>query len=211
MNSRTILCSTLLAGLLTATPGPAFTVTKNINTGKLPVEKVVLFAKEASHAHITFADNAWSRLSFEPDGAILSRIIGHKAIEPKILWKAGEGRPESFDVSAYTHLILTCRMEGSSKETVAGGKIRETRPDNLWFSAALFNAAGERVGIVSLADVNDDKTPALTTTLVIPLLLFTNSIVDCHHITAVGFMWGDARANVNRDFRLVIDRIALAD
>jgi hypothetical protein len=44
------------------------------------------------------------------------------------------------------------------------------------------------------------------------MILFTGQKpVDATKIAGIGFFWNDTRPNVERDFRLTIDRIALAD
>jgi hypothetical protein len=202
----------LLLGLVTHLAG--FEVTRNVNDGRPPVEKVVLFAKDQPHDHLTFSCKGSGALSYDADGAIVSTITGSGAIAPRIAWKAGEGRPASFALNAYTYLILTCRLEGVVRETDAKGKISEKRPDNLWFSVNLYNAAGERIGGVSLADVNEARegvTPVETTTLRIPLSIFRGPPVEDPKAAQIGTDWQATRPNQSRAFRWVIDRIALAD
>jgi hypothetical protein len=199
----------LITCLLTC---PAFEVTRNINTGLPPVEKVVLFAKNKPHDHIICTDAENCRIAFDVDGAMTIQYSGNKESQPKIAWKVGEGRPESFDVANYTFLIITCRIEGVLREDRGNGKMTESRGDNLWIGPSVYNVAGDRVGGIGLAELAEDgKTPAQTTVLRVPLTLFARSPVDNQHVNAIGFPWGAARKNQNRDFRLVIDRIALAD
>ena len=57
----------------------------------------------------------------------MSTITGSSAIAPRIGWKPGDGRPVGFDTTAYTYLILTCRLEGKVKDTNAKGKVTEKR------------------------------------------------------------------------------------
>ncbi|MEK7412271.1 MAG: hypothetical protein AAB263_03005 [Planctomycetota bacterium] len=206
------LCLSL--ALFSSTSLTAFEVTKNINTGKPPVEKSVLFAKDAKHDHVILAETGNGQFAFSEDGSIVSTIKGSKEIAPRLSWKAGDGRPASIDVTAYTYLILTCRMEGNVQETNAKGKVIEKRADNLWFSVNLYNAANQRIGAVSLADVNDSKegtTPAETTELRIPLILFAGSAFEDKLVTTIGTDWKATASNQSRNFRWVIDRIALAN
>lgn len=204
-----IRIAALLAALLAVLP--AFEVTKNINDGRPPVEKAVLFAKGATAPHITLTATGCA-MAFADDGAIAARITGRAALAARIAWRPGEGRPAFFTADGHTYLLLTCRVEGRIKETGAKGQVTEKRPDNLWFAVSMYNAAGERVGAVSLADVTEDaKTPAATVVLRIPLVLVANAPLDDRRITAIGADWNAAHANQDRDFTWVIDRIALAD
>ena len=81
-------------------------------------------------------------------------------------------------------------------------------------------STGDRIAVVSptrqgrslnLADMLEDgKTPQQITTLKIPMALLTFGAQDPHQIQGVGFWWNKTRPNINRDFRLVIEKIALA-
>lgn len=200
----------LLACLLSLAHG--FEVTKNVNDGRPPVEKVLIFAKDKPATHLAFAGAGAPALA--ADGTLVAVITGSGAIAPRITWQPGDGRPAAFDITAYTYLIITCRLEGSMKETNAKGQVSEKRPDNLWFGVNLYNAAGERIGGASLADVNPVKegvTPAETVELRVPLVMFHSSPLEDRKAAAIGSDWGPTRANQARDFRWVIDRIALAD
>lgn len=192
----------------------SFEVTHNINDGRPPVEKVVLFAKDRPHDHLILSCKGTGALSFADDGAIVSDIAGSGIAAPRIGWKAGDGRPASFDPKSYTYLILTCRLEGVVRETDAKGKVSEKRPDNVWFGIDLYNASGESIGVVNLADVNEVRegvTPAETTMLRIPMVLFRGPPVADAMATQIGTNWQATKPNQSRAFRWVIDRIALAD
>lgn len=191
-----------------------FEVTRNVNDGKPPVEKVVLFAKDQPHDHLTLSCKGTGALSYAADGAIVSDIAGPSTAAPRIAWKAGDGRPTSFNLKTYTYLILTCRLEGAVRETDAKGKVTEKRPNNLWFGVDLYNAAGESIGVVNLADVNEVRegvTPAETTMLRIPMILFRGPPVADAKAAQIGTNWQATKPNQSRAFRWVIDRIALAD
>lgn len=209
---RTCFHILILLGLLTT--ASAFDVTKNVNTGKPPVEKVLLFAKGAPHDHLVLAKTGNGEFAIAEDGSLVSVIAGSAAIAPRLSWTAGEGRPAAIDLSKYTFLVITCRVEGNLKETNTKGKVIEKRAANLWFGANVYNTAGRRIGGVSLADVNEQKegtTPAETTELRIPTAILIESEVEDKLVTAIGTEWKGTAANVSRDFRWVIDRIALAD
>lgn len=191
-----------------------FEVTRNVNDGRPPVEKVLLFAKDQPHDHLTFSCKGTGALSFDADGAIVSAITGSGMAAPRIAWKEGGGRPASFTLGSYTYLVLTCRLEGVVRESDAKGKIIEKRPDNLWFGVEFYNAAGESIGVVNLADVNEARegvTPAETTMLRIPMVLFRGPPVADSRAVQIGTTWQATKPNQSRAFRWVIDRIALAD
>jgi len=191
-----------------------FEVTRNVNDGRPPVEKVLLFAKDRPHDHLVLSHKGGGELTYDADGAIVSTITGSGAVAPRIAWKEGEGRPASFALGSYTYLILTCRLEGVVRETDAKGKVIEKRPDNLWFGVNLYNTAGESIGVVNLADVNEARegvTPAETTVLRIPLALFRGPPVADAKAAKIGTDWQATKPHQSRAFRWVIDRIALAD
>ena len=107
---------------------------------------------------------------------------------------------------------LTCRMEGNAKSTNAQGKVTETRAPNLWYGFSLFDANGERLGSASLADATaDNKTPEATTVLKFPMALVRFWDMDkTGEVRSIGFPWSKTRPEINRDFRLVIEKIAVA-
>ena len=198
--------------LLFATAGlPAFEVVRNVNTGAPPAEKVVLFAKGAAADSVEIFDNEHCRTTINADGELEARIIGNGAVNCGIRWKPEGARKETFNIADYGHVVITCRMEGSNRTKGNAGPGQ--RPDNLWFPAALFNAAGEVVGSANLADgTPDGRTPDKTTTIILPTLLFTYfGDHDASQVRGIGFTWSQARATVDRDYRLVIERIALAE
>lgn len=203
----------LTLSLVSAFTAQAFTVTKDVNSGQAPVEKVVIFEKGQARDLLTFSDTPECKLAYTDDGSIESRITGNRAFQFNIGWKPRPGVPEALNFDDYDCVVLTCRMEGTLKVTAPNGKVDEKRGDNLWFPASLFDAAGKRVGMANLADATKDgRTPAQTTTLVIPKVLFTfwPQEGDPKKITSVGGEWNEARSNQQRDFRLVIDKIAFA-
>ncbi len=189
-------------------PSQAFEVIKDIN--KEPVEKLVIFEKGKPADHLSFVDDANSKLAFTEDGAIECRIVGNAAIKPLIKWK-GNGLPDSFKLKEYDYLIVTCRMEGTSKVT-NGGKTSDQRAANLWFPVCLFNEAGEVLGSASLADPTPDKrTPDTTTVLKFPMAQLCFWGPGQGDVSAVGFNWSKTHDNITRDFRVVIDKIAFAN
>ena len=51
-----------------------------------------------------------------------------------------------------------------------------------------------------------------TQSIVLPMLLFTYfGDHDSSQVRGIGFTWQKARANINRDYHLVIERIARAE
>jgi hypothetical protein len=203
-----LACAAALAG-----EGQGFTVTKNVNSGKPPVEKVVLFEKGKGAGQLSLEGSP--KFTVAEDGSLVLPVVGHDLVQPIIRWKEGDGRPASFDPSQYTFLILRMSFEGDVKTTMPNGKVTTSRPDNLWFSLGLYDAKDQRAGLVGLAEVAEDsKTPSRMVTLKVPLTLFAksrNPAVDVKHINGIGFYWDKTRETANRDFKLVIEKIALAD
>lgn len=198
--------------LLPFSSAPAFEIIKNINSGKPPVEKIVIFEKGKPTDHLSFVDDANCKLSFTQDGSIECRIIGNAEIKPLIKWKAKPGLPAGFRTQDYDYVILTCRLEGTAKVTNAKGKVTDSRAANLWFGFSFFDANGESLGSGSLADPTADKvTPEKTTVLKFPMILVRFWDMDkTGEVQAIGFPWSKTRPDINRDFRLVIEKIALA-
>lgn len=188
-----------------------FEVTRNVNTGKPPEEKAVLFEKGQAADTLTFFDTESGRMALNSDGEIEARITGNGEVKCGINWKPRGALGGTFNPKDYGHVVITCRMEGGNK--TAGSGAPGQRPDNLWFSAALFDAGGEVVGSANLADgTPDGKTPDKTTTVVLPMMLFTYfGDHDSSEVRGVGFIWPKARASVNRDYKLIIEKIALAE
>lgn len=192
---------------------PAFEVTKNVNSGKPPVEKVVIFEKGKPHDHLSFSDDANCKLSYAEDGSIECRILGNAEIKPLIKWKPGQGVPAGVRLQDFDYVIITGRLEGTTHVTNPNGKVTDARPDNLWYGFSFYDAGGDILGSASFADVTEDKrTPDKTVVMKFPMLL-----VRVWHpekegeAQAVGFPWSKTRPTTNRDFKLVIERISLAN
>lgn len=212
--NRRILAATFLAATALLAPRwlSAFTVTKNVNSGKPPVEKVVIFEKGKPADHLIFDCTDNGKTQINADGAIESRIVGSDAMKIAIRWKPQGNLKESFNADDYGSLLLTCRLEGNVKTTQPNGKVAEQRPDNLWLPVVFFNAKGEAVASANLADATDNnRTPDTMTTLRIPMVLMTFWGHDTQDIRAIGFTWSKGRPTSQRDFRLIIEKIALAD
>jgi hypothetical protein len=195
-------------------PAPAFNVVKNVNDGRAPEEKLVLFDKGKPHDHIIVEDKVGNcKTGFTPDGAIEIIITGNTPIQPTISWKPTGKIPESFNAREYNFLILTCALEGDIKRTSDKGTVSSTRADNLWLGVTLYDPANVRSGTANLATVSSDKrTPDKLVTLVIPMsLLSGGAFNDITKITGIGFPWNKTHDYNNRDFRLVIEKIALAN
>jgi len=204
---------TLALSLASTLNSQAFTVTKDVNSGKPPVEKVVIYEKGQAGDLMTFSDTPDCKLAYTDDGSIESRIIGNSAFQFSMRWKPRSGLPETLNFNDYDCVVITCRMEGNMKITAPNGKVEEKRADNLWFPASLFDVNGKKIGSANLADATKDgRTPDKTTTLVIPKVLFTfwPQDGDPTKLAAIGGEWNAGRSNQQRDFRLVIDKIALA-
>ena len=192
----------------------AYTVVKDVNSGRLFEEKVVIFDKAKGTTGIILGDpTSNSETSVDKDGAVEVRITGNKEINLTIHWKAEGDIPASFDVRQYNYLVLTCALLGDMKQSTPNGKVSAIRGDNLWYGVALLNDKDERVAGCSFADVAENsKTPAQMVTLKIPMVLFTQlASGDVSAVHGFGFPWNKAHDNQNRDFHLVIEKIALAD
>jgi hypothetical protein len=202
-----------LAFLAAAAPLPAFTVAKNVNSGKPPVEKLVLFEKGKVPPPELKDATGQSRMGFASDGAIEIAITGNKEVRPTIFWRPSGDFKGTFNAKEYEFMLLTCKVEGNAKRKFPNGKVSADRPDNLWIGPSLVNAQDQRAGSVNLADVADDeKTPSQMVTLKIPMVLFTQLAGnDTSEIKAIGFHWGKTHDYMDRDFRIVVERIVLAN
>lgn len=206
----------LLAASLSAVTvlAAGFTPVKNVNTDS-PTDKIVIFDKSKASDHLVFTNDANCKLTRRDDGAIESHVTGNDAIRPTIEWKPGDARPETFDATEIDYLILTFRVEGTTRQTEANGKVRDVRGDNLWLGLALYDADGTRLGILNTADFTEDqKTPAETTTIRVPLSLLAkpkDANADAKHVKGIGFLWDKTRPNVDRDLRIVVEKITLAE
>ncbi len=190
----------------------AFTVVKNVNSGTPPVEKAVIFEKGKPADHLILSGPKESKVGLTPDGAIEAWFVGSDETHVKINWKSTGDLKQSLNADDYSCLILTCRLEGTAINTQPNGKKVEQRADNLWLPVLLLNGKGEQVASANLADATDDGvTPKETTTLKIPMVLLTFYGHDTKDIQGVSFKWSKGRATTNRNFRLVIDKIAFAE
>lgn len=214
MNQTIAILIATFFGLLTfgVLPVEAFTLIKNVNSGVPLEEKLVIFDKLHSSTQLIFSDLGTSKTVVGGDGALESQISGNEPVKVLISWKAGGSIPDAIDLTQYGYLVLTCRLEGTSQLKMGDGKFRDTpRRGNLYFCVVLYDASGAHTAYGNLADLNEGETPDKTVTLAFPLMLFVNGAqCDVRHITAIGFPMDKTRAEVNRNFRLVIDKIALA-
>lgn len=203
----------LVALLASAGALQAFTVVKNVT--RPPVEKRVLFDRATAGSApppIFFASGAQG-LALAPDGSLRLRMDRNEAIEAGFRFSADGSPPAPFSVTDFNYIVVTCRLEGASRQTLANGQVISRRPDNLWCSFVLFDERGRPVAQAGLADAAPDgKTPAETVTLRLPMILFTfwgeNPRPPIH---GFGFAWSAARPPAVRDYTLVIERVVLAD
>jgi hypothetical protein len=211
-----MLAAGFIAVALSATTllASGFTVVKNVNTDA-PAEKFVIFDKSQPADHLVFVDTTSCKMARLDDGSIESRVTGNDTVRPTIEWKPSDSLPATFDATSLGYLILTFRVEGDTKQTDPNGKVRVVRGDNLWLGLALYDEDGTRLGILNTADFTDDqKTPAETTTIRVPLSLLAkpkDPNADPRHVKGVGFYWDKTRPNIDRDFRIIIEKIVLAD
>lgn len=212
MGRLRVILAGICAFLLPLSAAFAFTVAKDVNDGHALVDHVVIFEKGKPSDHLILESAESCKTAIGADGALESRIVGSDAVKVSIRWKPQGTLKETFDAAKYDYLVIVCRLEGCNKATQPGGKVLEQRPDNLWFGPSLVNDKGEAVGNGNMADVSpDQKTPAQTVTLKFPMVILTTWGKDASRIQAVEFAWGKTKPTVSRDFRLVIDKISLAN
>ena len=210
------LFSFALLGLLVVPfPARAFTVIKNVNTGKPPVEKLVIFDKARGAANKVVLVANDGQIAINADGAIQIDILGNAKASPEINWKPDGALGETFDATQYNFLMLTCHMEGKTVQTdPISGKTRDLpAKGNMYFSAVLRDKNDQGVGYANFADVSEDGTTPLTAvTLPIPMVMFyKGSPNDIHHIKGIAFPWSTTHPDMSRDLHIIIDRIALAE
>lgn len=200
--------------LFSCMPASAFNVVKNVNDGRPPDEKIVIFDKTAAHDHIILEDKVGTcKSGFTADGAIEFIITGNQPIQPTISWKPTVTIPASFNPNDYNFLILRCAVEGDIKRTFDNGKVTASRADDLWLGVTFYDAANVRSGVAGLAPISPDKkTPKEMVTLKIPMSLFiSGTFNDITKITGIGFPWNKTHDYNNRDLRIVVEKIALAN
>jgi hypothetical protein len=182
---------------------------KNVNSGK-PEIAFVLFDKTKTTPELTLKSVRGGEVKRTSDGAIDFHLTGNGAANPSVSWKAAGDVPATFNAADYSGLLVTCRVEGVSHQKM-GDKIVDQRGDNLWLGLSLLNAKGESVGLANLADMAEDqKTPRETVELFIPMLYFVRPGFDSTQISAFGFPVIAGRPEVDRDFHVIIEKIALA-
>ncbi len=210
---RRATCLGLLSSVMLAGALHAFTVEKNVNSGEPPVEKRVLFTKGQADS-VTIEDKTGNtKTSFTDDGAIQVLITGSGAIEPTITFKDDKGKPITFDATKHQYLLVRMKLEGDIKRTFPNGKVTASRPDNLWMALRVVDANGNMCGAVNIASVTDDeKTPSEMTTLKVPMLLVRGyADADSTQAAGVRFLFAKTHDYNNRDFRLIVEHIAVAD
>ena len=104
-------------------------------------------------------------------------------------------------------------MEGDIKRTFDNGKVTASRPDDLWLGVTFYDAANVRSGVAGLAPISPDKkTPKDMVTLKIPMSLFIGGAFnDITKIIGIGFPWNKTHDYNNRELRIVVEKIALAN
>ncbi|MBN2581774.1 MAG: hypothetical protein JXL80_01810 [Planctomycetes bacterium] len=200
--------------LAAGSPIAAFTVDKNVNSGEPPAEKLVIFDHKAGHEHIVLKDPAGGcTMSFADDGTIDVPITGNAEIKPTVYWKPKGDLGETVDLTSCSYLLVRMKLEGDIKRTFDNGKTSSSRPDNLWFGLRLYDKDGQPAGNVNIASVTDDeKTPAEMVTVKVPAVLLVNTAHgDAKQVAGVGFYWPKTHDYNDRQCRLVVERISLAD
>lgn len=193
---------------------PAFNVVKNVNDGKPPVERILIFEKGKPHDHLIIEDKLGNcDVRYAEDGAIEAIITGNEPIQPTISWKPNGDLKETFNANDYTYLVMTFAMEGDVTRTFPNGRTSASRPGNMWFPVTMYDTNGVRTAQVNPASLTDDKTtPAEVVTLNIPMMLFIKGAFnDTTKIQSIAFPWGKTHDYNDRNIRLVIERMVLAD
>jgi len=193
---------------LTAACAFGFDVVKNINSGK-PQVAFVLFDKASNTPELELKSTPGGEVKRTADGSIDFHLTGSGAANPTVSWKAAGDVPATFNAADYSGMLVTCRFEGVMHRKF-GNKIIDQSGDNLWLSLSLINNKGESVGLANPADITDDrKSPRETTELFIPMLYFVRPGFDSTHISAFGFPVIAGRPENDRDFHVIIEKIAL--
>ena len=204
----------LVCGFLCAGNLHAFIVIKNVNSGKPPVAKFVIFEKGKTTSHLTFKDNnASSKMSVTKDGALEVKMTGFGEVTSTLSWKPGEKLKETFYPRRYTYVLLTCKMVGRIERVGPNGRTNVPLPANIYLSFRMYDKKGVRSGVAGIASMAEDgRTPKDMVTLKIPMDLLTKSAFnDIGHIRSVGFHLPKTGANMDRQLRLIVEKIALAD
>lgn len=202
----------LLALLLLAAPLHAFTVVKDVSLP--PVEKLVLFDQAAPATRLAFFNKGTHAFERAAGGPLVLRIQNNDMVDAGFSWAADPALPPFFSVADHAAIIVTFRLEGANRRTLANGQTLSRRADNLWNTFVLFDEKKNAVARAGLAEgAPSGKTPSETVTLRIPMLVFTywgeNPRPPIH---GFGFQWpAAANAPDTRDYTLIIERIVVAD
>lgn len=202
----------LLALSLLAAPLLAFTVVKDVSLP--PVEKLVLFDKTTPPAALAFFHKGASSFARAEDGSLVLRIQNNDTVDAGFSWASSPGLPPSFTIAAHAAIIVTFRLEGASRRTLANGQVLSRRADNLWNVFALYDEKQKTVAVAGLADgAPGGKTPSETVTIRIPSRVFTHWGENPRPpIHGFGFQWSPAaNSPETRDYTLVIERVVVAD
>jgi hypothetical protein len=196
-------------------PAAAFNVVRNVNDGRPPEDKYVIFEAGKTPAANVVLENREGEcpIRINAAGQIEATITGNGPIQPTISWTPASGIPETIDARDYNFVMLRCALEGTQYRTFPNGQTKTDRRDNLWMGLSLFTVDNERIGIANLAVLTDDqRTPDKMVTLKIPMSMLTSgAYYDLSKVSAVGFRWGGTHDYYNRDFQLKIEKISLAN
>lgn len=190
----------------------AFTVVKNVNSGKPPVEKVVLFDKNAPDlSKFKFDDpEKTAKITVAPDKSLQIHFPERKSSSPTFYLPGGEA-----NVKNYNYVLFTFRVDGDLYRNWRG-KWNKSPWDKLWMSAYFVDAQGKRSSAANLDAVSPDgKMPReKTATVCIPVILMNKPAYGVDAAAkAVGFQikMGKGGEAIKRDFTMTVDKISLAD
>lgn len=203
---------TLLVGL--AAKANAYEVVRDVNSDT-PVEKLVLFSKDAGGEHLTFDATGNCSGEILDDGRLKVSLKGTGHCLLNVGWTPGDGRPEGFDMTSYTGLRLVCHLEGSAMVT---GRGRNTKPEKQDLQTSggvqigLIDAGGMRLWGGSLsAFTPDEKNPTERASVTAYFSLFlTPEAANPSDIRALQFRM-PPRGREDRDYAVIIERISLVE
>ncbi len=200
----------LLAGL--AVGAQAFTVVKNVNSGKAPEEKVVLFDKNAPDMSKFKYDDPLkvAKFSLNPDKSLKIHFTGNKATTPTFYLPDGVA-----NVKNYNYVLFTVRLDGNMMRNWQG-KWNKSPWDKLWMGAYFINAQGKRGSVANLDAVSPGGVmpKGKSATIAIPMVLMNKpayGVDAAAKAKAFQIRWGKTHDYMNRDITMTIDKISLAD
>jgi len=215
--SRLAAAATAAACFLAA-DALAFTVTRNVNSGKPPTDLLVVFDKTAKDAK-SFKPtdrNGNAEFSFADDGALQIKIATREPSEILLPF------PEPFDIRKANFILLTYKLEGQWRQAWQGNfgpwASHKERPRKTWWGIFTTDTAGIRSTEGTGFDTSspDGHPPTEMKTVRLPATIFAkrpneDSGADPAQTSALLFLIGGIRDFEEREYTITIDRIAVAE